>query len=112
MVTVIRILGSREAERVPNTIRRSSQVAIIDSWPINSWSLTVTKSNGEVVDLAVDCIDVKVYEAGAKEASFQNMDEVYRAYVDAAYEREEKDRRLPFFLGPDNVPITNPRYDG
>jgi hypothetical protein len=80
-------------------------------YAMNSWNLRVETPDGETLELLIDCLDGRITDLNGDEAPSEAKNEVFRAVVDAADEREEKDRNIRNFTLPDGSFMANPFFE-
>jgi len=91
------------------TITRGDLLGYADEIePMNKWNLKVQTVTGEALEITIDCLNAKLTNIAGNPCSFQEADEVHRAIVDAAFERNEKDSIVRKLTLPVGVFFDNP----
>lgn len=87
--------------------KRGDGQEVVEEWPKYVWDFTARASNGDSLKVVVDCIASKLLDENGDEYPPKITNQVFRAILDAAYEIEEEDARLPYFSLPDGSTIAN-----
>jgi len=91
------------------TIARGDFLGYADeSDPMHKWNLQVQTEEGDTLEITINCLNAKLTNTAGDPCSFQEADEVHRAIVDAAFERNEKDNHICKIRLPGGVLLDNP----
>ncbi len=87
--------------------RREEEWDYVADVPTYVWDFTSVDTNGNSLDVIVDCINGKLLDEHNKEYRPEVTNRVFRAILDATYELRAEDKHLRYFIFPNGDKTIN-----